>query len=113
MSCITMTGRRRVVDNDCKDDALKYSSPVWSLSKAKRLENMALSPEAALRAVAANHPKTRAGVLWGLLQDEDVAVRRAAVKNPRIDARMLRLASQDVDPGIATYAKILAAEISS
>jgi len=97
-----MIGARRYVEEGC-DDKFAWSRPEWTKSKAKRLEEMALSERAALRAVAAAHPKIRPGMLWGLLQDEDVVVRRAAVKNPKLDRRMRSLAAQDEDAGIRAY----------
>lgn len=112
VSCITVIGRRYSVPEGC-EEPLRYTGPEWTTSKAKRLYDMAVSTNPKKRAVAAAHPRTRPGVLWGLLTDEDVIVRTAAVKNPKLDARMRSLAAQDEDAGIRAYAKFLAGDFSS
>ena len=112
MSCITIIGRRYSVPEGC-EEPLKYTSPPWTDSKAKRLVDMALSSDPNKRAVAAAHPKLRPGLLWELLRAESVRVRTAAVKNPNLDSRMRSLAAQDEDAGIRAYAKFLAPEISA
>ncbi len=106
MSCITVIGRRRYVDDGC-DDKFQWSRPEWTKSKAKRLEDMALNSKPEMRAVAAAHPRIRDGLLWGLLEDESIVVRRAAVKNPKLNRRMRSLAAQDEDAGIRAYVALL------
>jgi hypothetical protein len=76
----------------------------------RRLERFASSETVALRAVAANHPRTPQATLTRLLQDEDPVVRRAAVKNPVITDHQLRIAMADMDLGIAAYARLLIEE---
>jgi hypothetical protein len=74
----------------------------------KRLAEMANSQTASLRLVAAAHPKIGEYWLRHLLMDEDVRVRRAAVKNPALPDHLLHLALADEDMGIVAYSRLLA-----
>lgn len=89
---------------------LPRSTPAWTAAKMRRLERFANSETVALRAVAAGHPRTPRSTIGRLLLDEDVTVRRAAVKNPMITYPQLLQAIHDADMGIAAYARLLTTE---
>lgn len=72
-----------------------------------RLERMALSDKPELRRVAAAHPKISRRFLMALIMDDDVTVRREAVKNANVTEGMIVLAIHDADVGIVAYAKML------
>jgi len=109
MSCITVVGR---IDRWGLDDKTKLpmTLPKWTDRKAQRLARMAKSETVALRAVAAGHPRTPRAALAILLRDDEIHVRRVAVKNPILSNKLLAVASKDSDPGIAAYARLLIAE---
>lgn len=81
--------------------------PPWTGSKMERMLRFTLSADPKLRAVAAAHPTTRGSRLLALLLDEDVAVRRAAVKNGNMLETFYLLAARDSDPGISAYARMV------
>lgn len=105
MSCITITGRKRRWNIAC-DLALPRTPIPWTNSKADRLYRFARSEDPVLRAIAANHPKTRFDVLLQLLEDRDARVRRAAVKNTGMTRDLLMWMRDDPDTGIASYARM-------
>lgn len=100
-----MIGKERVWNQAC-EVPLPRHSPLWTKSKERRLFEMAASIDARIRAVAANHPRIFGYSSLGLLLDPDPFVRSAAVRNTGITYGALRVASGDIDPGIAAYAKM-------
>ena len=106
MSCVTIIGRNRYFGPEC-DVPLKWSKVPWTRSKMNRLAAMALDSNWAIRQVAAEHPKTDPVTLLRLMMDEDVRVRRAAIKNPAVTDHMIRIALTDEDLGIQAYARLL------
>lgn len=92
------------------DVPLPRTAVPWTPSKVRRLERFANSETVALRAVAASHPRISHDTLSKLLVDEDATVRRAAIKNPVVSDRQLRIALADNDMGIAAYARLLMEE---
>lgn len=76
----------------------------------RRLEDMAVSTDPKLRAIAAAHPRLQPQLLLLRLMDPDASVRRAAVKNPAITYHLLEVALKDEDLGIAAYARLMMEE---
>lgn len=109
MSCIAVVGRRRFFGPEC-NVILPRSLPPWTKSKDARLKNFSVDKNPLVRQIAAAHPRTPHDRLVELVTDEDVNVRRAAIKNPAVTERMIRIALDDEDRGIAAYARMLQRE---
>lgn len=106
MSCIPTIGRKDAA-RATSGPAVPQSSPPWTKSKQRRIDEFARSDDASQRAIAAAHPKCQKQWLMWLLQDENLHVRRMAVQNRVMTRAMFRLALNDEDPGIRAYVRMV------
>lgn len=106
MSCLNIgrvTDYCLVVANSQK---LKYSSPVPSASKIRRLRQMLSSDDPRKRAAAAGNPMLPDPQLWELGEsDPSVLVRQWVTRNPKCGKDLLEfMANNDPDPTIRAHA---------
>lgn len=105
MSCINLVGRRREWNPEC-DVKLPRTLPLWTKSKQRRLDEMAVHPNPSIRAVAAGHPKlSPISAVLMVLDEQDVNVRRALVKNPAVSTTVIEQMVFDKDAGVRAYAR--------
>jgi hypothetical protein len=87
---------------------LPRHSPPWTVHKQRMLMEQVNDTHPRIRAIAAANPRVNGTTLLWLMQDPELEVRRAAVKNPTATRAMWQIVRDyDTDPGMVAYARMM------
>lgn len=103
MSCYNVGNVSDYFDR-AKSSLLRRTSPAVTPTKVSRVQEMAVSNDPNLRAVAAGSPVTPVETLTALADDPDTLVRSWAVRNPSAGEELLTYMTYDSSPGISAFA---------